>query len=154
LKFVCILWNYFDLTPISIINEIGVHASFLNISILHLESHFDNFVKEVYSIDGIFPEYIIYKIEHMKKKPYRKVFIVELDIIDPRLTFDKVKQKNISNSIITLKQSIRSKFDNNFDNDINNSIIHCTDNSDETNHLVSLVNIYSNICFVERFDLT
>ncbi len=139
MKFISIVWNYFDSIPFELIKYLNDISEIQNITLMKLDSDFARFVYDIYSIDGIKKEYITFKIEEMERLSSRDILIIYHKINVPYLYYNKDKDCNISKVVELLKIDIRDKFNIVYNCTSSAPIIHSTDNDVETLSLSKII---------------
>lgn len=140
------LQNYFRIFEKEISDEFRIYKSI----ILNLEDEFNQFVREIYSIDDIAEWKINKKIEGLKEYT-GKIKILWIEVINPNFRRKTSTSNDISKNMETFKTKLRKKYSNKVKNYFYDITIHTGDNYWQNKAINKIINKYLKSCVSELF---
>lgn len=140
-----ILWNVSDKFARNIIMELAVKYPITQIQLYDLNGEYEKFVEEIYK--GDVPDFRIkQKLEHMSVEAKKSIVVFALEVKNPQYHVEERKKHQSCIEIDELKSNIRKNYSNRVENYFFDIILHMTDNDEEKESTLNILNKYSKCC--------
>ena len=129
--YIGILWNTVNNFCIDILKDIAEFSEILFWNEVDLENQYNEFIKNIYELDGIDEWKVNLKLQSMNQTLNKKIVIVFLRIDDNTKIYNTKKNKMVAVNIENLKYTIRKKYSKKILNYFFDNVFHMTDNEEE-----------------------
>lgn len=139
-----VIWNMGNKFAREIMLKIAINQDVIQVRVYDLKEKYDSFVLDCYNGDdeAFYGGYIYEKIKNMKKTSNTKAIIFTVKIDNPTYSFNK--ENGVSQCIESraIKQKIRDEYSNKIDGYFFDTLIHMSDNEEESQRILKILNKY------------